>query len=294
MVAREDVRAEGAEFARHAFGPAAPSLRRRLLNIAVRIAPRLSGRLLALRYLGSDSHVDPARIARLGEARLVPLGRDMAVLRHPAKSESGPRVLLVPGHDGHVRQFARLVRELRRAGAAVDLLVLPGHLYRARSLCSLADIVPAIRRCIADCGPYDAVGAHCVGGRSLLFALEEGLDCPRVAFISIPVDLTRLMRLGGTQYGLRGRGLASFEREVTRRCGPYAPDAPWRPAAERRRGATLVVHARHDFAAPVADACAFAAAVPGAELAVFEQGDHNAILNVAAAVRQVAEFLTAR
>ena len=266
------------------------STRRRALHLAAALAPRLTGRLLARRYLSPASHLDTAHVARHG-AELVPLGAEAALLRHAALRGGAPRVLLVPGHDGHVRQFSRLVRDLRRAGAAVDLLILPGHLHPARTLCSLADIVPAIRLCLDEHGPYDAVGAHCVGARSLLFALGEGLACPRAALISTPVDLPALIRLGGTHYGLEGAALGQFEAGVARLCAPYDPGTDWRPPAMARRGETLVVHARHDYAAPVAGARALAEAMPGARLEVFEEGDHNTILNHAPASRMLAEFL---
>ncbi len=290
---REDVQVQAAEGGGAGERACEPSLRRKVLHGVARLAPALTGRLLAQRYLSPASHLDPAHVARNG-ARLIPLGPDRAVLRFAASGtteHSAARVLLIPGHDGHARQFLRLVRDLRRAGAAVDLLILPGHLHPARTLCSLEDIVPAIRHCTRDCGPYDAIGAHCVGARSLLFALGEGLECPRIAFISTPVELPKLIRLGGTQYGLDGPALARFESGVARLCGRYDPAADWRPVARARQGETLVVHARHDYAAPVADARAFAAAIPGAELEVFEQGDHNTILNLATASRRLAGFL---
>ncbi|MCA0938440.1 alpha/beta hydrolase [Salipiger pacificus] len=279
------VGAEGRPAARGAV-----STRRRALHLAARIAPRLVGRLLARRYLSPASHLDPAHVARHG-AQLVRIGAETALVRHAAPHAGAPRVLLVPGHDGQMRQFSRLVRDLRRAGAAVDLLILPGHLHPARTLCSLADIIPAIRRCIEAHGPYNGVGAHCVGARSLLFALGEGLACPRAALISTPVDLPGLIRLGGTQYGLTGAALAQFEAGVTRLCAPYDPATDWRPAATSRRGETLVIHARHDYAAPVAGARALAEAMPGTRLEVFEEGDHNTILNHAPASRMLAEFL---
>lgn len=274
-------------------GSGAPGVRRRILHLAARLLPGATGRLLAHRYLSPASHLDPAQATR-GGAELLPLAPGMAVLRHPAHQADAPRVLLVPGHDGHVRQFARLVRELRRQGAAVDLLILPGHLSRRRMQCGLAEIVPAIHRCSAEHGPYDAVAAHCVSASGLLFALAEGFDCPRLAFISTPIDLPKLLRLGAAQYGLAGRCRSVFETTVVRRCAPYGPEAPWREVAAARRGETLVMHARHDFAVPVEDARALAEAMPGARLEIVEQGDHNGLLHIAPAMQNLAGFLAAR
>lgn len=274
-------------------GSGAPGVRRRILHLAARLLPGTTGRLLAHRYLSPASHLDPAQATR-GGAELLPLAPGMAVLRHPGQQADAPRVLLVPGHDGHVRQFARLVRELRRLGAAVDLLILPGHLSRRRMRCGLAEIVPAIHRCGAEHGPYDAVAAHCVSASGLLFALAEGFDCPRLAFISTPIDLPKLLRLGATQYGLSGRCRSVFEATVIRLCAPYGPEAPWREVATARHGDTLVVHARHDFAVPVEDARALAEAMPSARLEIVEQGDHNGLLNIAPAMQALARFLAAR
>ncbi|MBE9637791.1 alpha/beta hydrolase [Salipiger mangrovisoli] len=268
-------------------------MRRRLLHLAAALLPGPTGRLVAWRYLSPASHLDPAHAARTG-AQLLPLGADMAVLRYPARQPAAPRVLLVPGHDGHVRQFARLVRELRLQGAAVDLLILPGHLSRRRKRCGLAEIVPAIQDCGTTHGPYDAVAAHCVSASGLLFALAEGFDCPRLAFISTPIDLGKLLRLGATQFGLSGRCRAAFEAQVIRQCAPYGPEAPWRRVAAARRGETLVLHARHDVAAPLEDARAFAEAVPGGRFEVVDEADHNGLLHVVPAARRLARFLAAR
>lgn len=266
--------------------------RRQALALAARLLPGLTGRFLAGRYMSSPSYLDPEKTRR--EARLLPLGDDMAVLRYPAtgKAAATRRVLIVPGHDGHARQFVRLVASLRRSGAEVDLLVLPGHLREGRTRCGLVEIVRAIHQCGDSHGPYDAVAAHCVSASGLLFAMAEGFSCPRFALISTPVDLMKLMRLGATQYGISGRCLAAFERRVSQLCGPYRPDTPWRSLVEARTEPALVLHARHDFAAPSADARDLAQALPKAQLDLLEQGDHNSILGMTSAIRSLTEFLT--
>lgn len=270
------------------------SARRAVLQGAATVAPGLTARLLARRYLAVGTWVDTARIEARGIAQFIALGEDAGILRHAPFGETvARRVLLVHGHEGHVRQFARLIRALRQDGAQVDALILPGHLKPGQGHCSMAGIVAAITRAAQEQGPYNAVIAHCVGASGLLFALDGGLGCARVVLVSAPLEVARLVRYGGTQYGIGGRCLDAFVHEVSRAGAPYALETPWRPMAEHRREACLVVHARDDYAAPVSEVEALPGVWPGAQAAIFDEGDHNGIIAMAPAIAEITAFVAA-
>ncbi len=273
--------------------PASPraSAGARIRAALVRWLPGLTARVLARRYLQSTACL---RLQDLGGGfDVIDAGRDTAILRHAAMGKGdGRRVLIVPGHDGHYRQFARMVRALQRAGAEVDLLILPGHLRPARSICSMRHITRAILAAERDHGPYDGIAAHCVSANATLFALQDGLTCARLALISTPVDLKRLVRSGGQQYGLSGRSLDRFVSRVSRLGAPYALDTPWVPIAKARSELLLMVHARDDWAAPASDIHALAACWRGAETAILDHGGHNSILSSRTAVARITDHLT--
>jgi alpha-beta hydrolase superfamily lysophospholipase len=274
--------------------PRVKRLRRSVLLALAALAPRRTARFLGRRYLTSGAHVAPGQMAGAGPADLLPLDADGGILRYSAGTGAGrpeKRILLVHGHDGHVRQFARPIRALRQAGVGVDALVLPGHLAPDRTICSMRNIVEGIKAAVTKHGPYDGIVAHCVSANATLFALAEGLPCDRAAFISAPLDLKGLIRLGGTQYGLRGRCLDLFVQEVSRLGAPYAVETPWRPLAAGCRIPLLALHARHDYAAPAAEVEALAKVAPDARVKVFEQGDHNTILNMSIAATALVAFL---
>lgn len=269
-------------------------LRRSAVMSASVLAPRLAAAHLARRYLTADQAVIVDLAHRKHRFGIVPLGEDTAILRMAARHlpDNGPRVLVLPGHDGHFRQFTRVARALQKRGGAVDMLIFPGHAHRSSGLCSLRHMVGAILRATRQQGPYNGIVAHCVGSNALLHALEEGQSLAnRLALISVPLDLPALVRLGGRQYGLNGRCLDHFVRHVDAIGAPYALGHDWQPLARSRSEGLLIVQARNDYAAPLENLRPLAETWPGARLEVFEQGDHNGILNVTSAIRAIAEFI---
>ena len=270
------------------------SLRRRCLSAAARLCPAATARLLARRYLTPSGSFIAGAETDPGFA-IVPVGRQV-LLRFDGVARPAParRLLIVPGHNGHVRQFGRLLRRLRETGASVDLLVLPGHLGPKPRLCSFGAIVGAVREVGAHDGPYDAVIAHCVGCNASLLAMEEVPLAKKLVFLSAPLTLPNLVRFAGRQYGLRRRCLARFVAQVSRLGAPYPIDIPWQPLAARRSEPLLVIHARNDYAVPVSDVAGIGATWPGARLALLDTGDHNTILGQRGAIDRILAFLQER
>ncbi|EBA10441.1 hypothetical protein [Sagittula stellata] len=280
------------------FDPAPPDtlkarLKRLALVTAAAIAPVRTANVLAERYL-SSSHGFIDELAEKGRHRfeILPVGDDMAIMRH-SHHPGARRVLVVPGHDGHYRQFTRLLRALDKTGLSVDVTVLPGHMHKAQTVCSMRDITEAIHRSWEAHGPYDGMVAHCVSSNAALFALDGGLHCDRVVLVSTPLDLVRLVRNGGEQYGLSGRCLDLFVDRVSELGAPFHLSLPWHPIAAERTEHLLAVHARDDWAAPVCDVQKLESLTPTATVAVFPHGGHNSILSVKTAVSRIADFLKA-
>lgn len=279
-----------------AFDPAPPltlkaRLKRLALVVAAAVAPSRTADVLAKRYL-SSTHGFIDELSAKGRHRfeILPIDDDMAIMRHSHRP-GARRVLVVPGHDGHYRQFTRLLRALDQAGLSVDVTVLPGHMHHAQTVCSMRDITEAIHRSCAAHGPYDGIVGHCVSSNAALFALDGGLRCDRVVLVSTPLDLVRLVRNGGEQYGLSGRCLDLFVDRVSELGAPFHLSLPWHPIAAKRTEHLLAVHAQDDWAAPVSDVEKLRNLSPNTEVAVFPHGGHNSILSVKAAVNRIADFL---
>ncbi|MBP0483862.1 alpha/beta hydrolase [Sagittula salina] len=267
-------------------------LRRLALRVAARLLPDYTAAVLAHRYLCSAKGLldDPA-LHRYG-FEVVQIAPDCALLRKPGAGPQAPRVLIVPGHDGHFRQFARLLHALEAQGAACDMLVLPGHLHGHFSECALNDIVEAIRLAGLQHGPYDGLAAHCLSASAALLAMDAGLRCPRVAMISAVLDVRHLVTLGARQYGISGRCLQRFLDRLDARSAPYVMDTPWRPVATEREEDILLLHARSDYAAPFEQVESFETLCPTARLSAWDNLGHNGILGSRAAMEEVAAFLT--
>ncbi|MCJ7871134.1 alpha/beta hydrolase [Phaeobacter sp. J2-8] len=271
-------------------------LRRHALDVMTKLSPRGTARMLARRHL-TPSACFLADLDRYSPEDITQITVDgVTRLNFPAlakdNSPSGKRILIVPGLDGHFRQFLRLIRRLQTAGVTVDLLVLPGHLGPQRDMCSMRDIAESIHSVTRSHGPYDGVIAHCVGCNGTLFALKHCDLSPKLAFVSTPVNLANLVRQGGRQYGLDGRCLDTFVAEVSRLGAPYAIETPWDHMTANRSEDLLVVHARQDWAVPFDDVTDIGDTWPGAKVQIYEHGEHNSILNVRSAITEITSFMT--
>ena len=269
-------------------------LRRKVVLTAANLTPTLAANRLARRYLTSGQAILDEMHGKAYPCTILPLGQDAALLRYVGapNTAAAPRVLIVPGHDGHPRQFARLVQALITRGAAVDTLVLPGHGHRDSPPCTLRHMVTAIRRAHLAQGPYDSLLAHCVTANATLYALRDGITVSRIVFASTPVDLPALVRYGGQQYGLSGSCLDHFTTHVDRLGAPYALDTPWHLIAPTRPEPLLIVHASDDWAAPIHNLAPLATLWPKAQIAAFNHGGHNSLFNVTSAIERMAAFLT--
>lgn len=272
-----------------------PSFRRRLLRLASPVLSTPVAAVLARRYLrpsadflaGFEHHVpkNAQRITKDGVTRI-----RFAASRDD-RLEPPQRVLIAPGHDGQFRQFLRLARGLVDHGIEVDLLVLPGHTGTRLKLCSVGDIVEALRDCVDLAGPYDGLVTHCVSSNAALFASEAGPLAPKLVFLAAPIDLPALVRRGGLQYGLQDPCLARFVDAVSRLGRPWYLDRPWQATARKSSAELLVLHGRNDTAVPLEEAAAVTRVWPGARLAILPHGDHNSIVVQHEAIDRIAAFI---
>ncbi|ETA52337.2 hypothetical protein P279_09260 [Rhodobacteraceae bacterium PD-2] len=262
-----------------------------MLPLATRLAPEATARVLARRYLRPNVALlgDPDAVARWGT--VVRPAPGLTLLRRPAAAgPEAPRVLIAPGLNGHFRQFTRLAGALGDAGLTVDFLVLPGHGHPGEGLCGLNQIVSALETVTAQ-ARYHGIVAHCVSANAALLAPPTTAPLARLALVSAPLDLPRLIRLGGTQYGLTGPCLDRFCQHVSALGAPWPTDSPWQPGALAREDTLLMVHGQHDDAAPPEDLAQMAEVAPRTRIALFESGGPNSILTMHGPCTQLAAFM---
>jgi pimeloyl-ACP methyl ester carboxylesterase len=96
----------------------------------------------------------------------------------------GPAVLCVHGWSSQGLRFAGLVEPLTQAGYRVVAFDAPAHGRSSGSHVDLMDFADSVL-CVAErTGPIDVVVAHSFGAAATLHALERGLKCEKVVFLS--------------------------------------------------------------------------------------------------------------
>jgi pimeloyl-ACP methyl ester carboxylesterase len=97
---------------------------------------------------------------------------------------TGPVVLCVHGWSSQGLRFSNLIKPLAEAGYKVIAFDAPAHGRSSGSHVDLAEFADSVK-CVAEkAGPIDAIIAHSFGTAAALLALESGLKCGRVVFLS--------------------------------------------------------------------------------------------------------------
>jgi hypothetical protein len=96
----------------------------------------------------------------------------------------GPAVLCVHGWSSRGLRFAGLVKPLTEAGYRVVAFDAPAHGRSSGSDVDLMAFADSVMAVAERSGPIDAVVAHSYGAAATLQALERGLKCGRVVFLS--------------------------------------------------------------------------------------------------------------
>jgi pimeloyl-ACP methyl ester carboxylesterase len=96
----------------------------------------------------------------------------------------GPAVLCVHGWSSRGLRFAGLVKPLTEAGYRVVAFDAPAHGRSSANHVDLMDFADSVMAVAERSGPIDAVVAHSFGAAATLQALERGLKCGKVIFLS--------------------------------------------------------------------------------------------------------------
>jgi len=268
------------------------------LGILERVSPQIGGRVAARVWftLPPRSRTSPTSVTPTGR----PFGLDVAgtTVRGQVSGESGaPTVVLVHGWGGHSGQFRALVDPLVGAGFRVVAFDGPSHgasgsgRYgpRQSSAVELAEALLAIGDLF---GPVDAVVAHSLGALSSGYAVQRGLEVPRLALVAPMVDAPSytapfVTALGGGPR-IRRQMVAAIETRIGQRLADF--DLTLIPTS--MLPPTLLVHDEADPETRHEDTAELARMWPQARLVTTRGLGHRRILRNPGVVAEVVGFLT--
>jgi len=260
------------------------------LAAASYVAPALVAPFFRRLMLHPRRHVSapPALTLRAADERL-DLGEGLVAWRWG----EGPTVLLAHGFEGSPAQFGAVIDALVERGCAVVALDMPAHGASGGDEASPATFARAVDQALRRLGTVHAVVGHSLGAAAGLYAVAQRGGVGRIALISSPSALERVLRGFAGAVRLSRRGADAFVASVERRVGQPAADFDVKRIAPLLSLPILLVHDQNDRQVPVAEAARAAHILPGAELMVTRGLGHNRLLADPAVVTAIVEFVAA-
>jgi pimeloyl-ACP methyl ester carboxylesterase len=226
----------------------------------------------------------------------------VAVNGHTVAGEAwgaGPSVYLVHGWGGWGWQLEGFVGPLVDRGHRVVAFDAPSHgasdpgrAGPGRS--TILEFADALAAVVAANGPAHAVVAHSLGATSAAFAMRNGLQVERAAFVAPMADPLPYTRTFAGRLGFGERVRTRLADRIERRVGMplSAFDVP-AMAGEIATPPLLLVHDRQDAETGWSDSAAIAHSWPHARLVTTSGLGHRRILRAPAVVTEVVEFVAA-
>jgi pimeloyl-ACP methyl ester carboxylesterase len=212
---------------------------------------------------------------------------------------AGPSVYLVHGWGGWGWQLEGFVGPLVERGHRVVAFDAPSHgasdpgrAGPGRS--TILEFADALAAVVAANGPAHAVVAHSLGATSTAFAMRNGLQVERAAFVAPMADPLPYTRTFAGRLGFGERVRTRLADRIERRVGMplSAFDVP-AMAGEIATPPLLLVHDRQDSETGWSDSAAIARSWPHARLVTTSGLGHRRILRAPAVVTEVVEFVAA-
>lgn len=253
------------------------SVIRSAFRAADHVAPGLAGRVAFEMFCRTS---DPARppprerdaIERarpfMAEARRhrIPL-RSGFVMVHDFRPPPGTRrrrtVLVVHGWHSRSDHMSAIVETLRRDGARVLAVDLPGHGASSGRRLNMANAVEAVAKAAEWFGPFDAFIGHSFGGAVAVNAVVGSVSgiapvpAGRLVLISAPDSMPAFFHDFGRMLDLGARSQMALARQVERLAGRPLSDFVGSVQLAEAKLPTLVIHAPDDKEVSPANAEAY-------------------------------------
>lgn len=272
----------------------------RVLRLVARISPGLAAKTAGAIFRRPRRHRQPEReLAWIKDAERIvlpyqaPPGAERSAPDKLAALSwgAGPTVLLLHGWEGRASQMAGFVNDLVAKGLRVVALDAPAHGRSGGKASSMIEFGAGLSSAQRELGPLHGVVGHSLGSASTAFAISNGLEVERLAFVSPPFDLDVYFELFlgvlGLNDDVRNRMVRGYERQFglpweTLRCATVA---------DVREHELLVVHDRDDQETPFAGAQAVAERWPKGQLHATDGLGHLRILRDGEVHRAVARHM---
>lgn len=202
------------------------------------------------------------------------------------------RVLLLHGWGGHPMMLAHLQPRLQASGYRVYTPFLLGHDPASPAACDLPAQYRLLLAMQATYGPFDSVVAHSAGGIILAMAHSVGFALNRVALLSAPASLSKLLqhylmlhRAADHYLPLLG---AYFQSRY-----PMLVDVQTEHPYTFREAPVLILQGTRDQRIDPANGELIQAQLPGSQLHRVEDAGHLGILSHPPSLQTLVSFLCA-
>jgi pimeloyl-ACP methyl ester carboxylesterase len=261
------------------------------LAAASYVAPALVAPFFRRLMLHPRRHVSapPVLTLRAADQRL-DLGEGLVAWRWG----KGPTVLLAHGFEGSPAQFGAVIDALVERGYAMVSLDMPAHGASSGDEASPGTFARAVSQALGQLGPVHAVVGHSLGAAAGLYAVAQHGGVGRIALVSSPSALERVLRGFAGAVRLSRRGADAFVASVERRVGQPAADFDVKRIAPLLSLPILLIHDQNDRQVPIREAARAAHMLPNAELIVTRGLGHNRLLADPAVVTALVNFVAAQ
>ena len=255
------------------------------------VAPKATGRIALRLFRTPHPHSTPVREKRWLESadrfEFEAGGETFAAWSWG----EGPTVLLVHGWEGRGSQMGAFAQPLVDAGYRAVTFDGPAHGASSGKLSSLPQFAAAIQALADQIGPLHGIVSHSFGSPATAWAMRQGLQADRLAFIAPPADLDEYVDyfcdLLGFSNEVRRQMIDRMEQSFDL-CWNEVRVATLQPQDQVE---LLVIHDHKDQDSAFTNGQSVADAWPGSRLHATSGLGHRRILRNQDVVSEVVEFI---
>lgn len=206
---------------------------------------------------------------------------------------AGPKILLVHGWEGSVRNFTSLVMPLVNAGFRVIAFDAPAHGKSDGTTSNALEYATVLSALITEFGPMYGVVAHSVGAAGLIFMMGtmKHYRMERVVLVGAPCEMSDVMADFASHLGLTERSLGHMYRLTQQNLGIPISAFSVKTMIPYITTPGLVIHDRRDPVVPFSDAETIAAHWPDSNLIATDGLGHYRTLRDPEIIEQITNFM---
>ncbi len=269
---------------------------RRLLALASRIAPDITGRYLARRFVTPQSvgrTLAGSALSASSDARIEALTLDgINVCTYQwGDPSTEPYVLLAHGWSSYALRFSEWVPQLRSMGYSVIGFDQPAHGLSDGKMSHMPLFIETLKHIGRHFGKPAALIGHSLGASVTVFAQEKEWCPDRFVLIAPFVDLTENALQQFDTAGVARNAFVPFEAHLYKLTGHRFAEYDAASRLPLLESHALIIHDRHDRETPWEKGARFAKLWPGARLFTTEGLGHNRLIDHPSVINEAMNFL---